>query len=167
MSLRGFSAVELFKATDPWTTQSLSEVLVNKYGRGALETKSGYQVFLSDKRLTAQQMDDLVFCSASTQGITHVKVSSLTYMSQTSLVLQVPVWRAARVVQHDSCLRQHLITRFCTTGNRWGCSSQKQSQHHKNRSARVLLQSVMDCLKRPNLHCRVDNYKLLPPAAIC
>lgn len=119
VSLRGFSAVELFKVTDPWTTQSLSEVLVNKYGRVALETKSGYQVFLSDKRLTAQQMDDLVFCSASTQG------------------------------------------------NRWGCSSQKQSQHQKNRSARVLLQSIMDCLKRPNLHCHMDSYKLLPPAAIC
>ena len=103
MSLRGFSAVELFKVTDPWTTQSLSEVLVNKYGRGALETKSRYQVFLSDKRLTAQQMDDLVFCSASTQGITHVKVSHTC--CQISLVLEIPVWRAtqqlfASIVDH-------------------------------------------------------------------
>ncbi len=155
--------MELFKVTDPWTTQSLSEVLVNKYGRGALETKSRYQVFLSDKRLTAQQMDDLVFCSASTQGITHVKVSSLTYMlSDLACASNSSLESYTTVV----CVQQ-LITRFYITGNRWGCSSQKQSQHHKNRSAKVLLQSVMDCLKRPNLHCRVNNYKLLPPAAIC
>lgn len=80
MSLHGLSAVELFNVTDPWTTQSLSEVLTNKYGRGGLETKSGYQVFLSDKRLTAQQMDDLVFCSAYIQGITYVKLSNVTCM---------------------------------------------------------------------------------------
>lgn len=80
MSLYGSSAVELFNVTDPWTTQSLSEVLINKYGRGGLETKSGYQVFLSDERLTAQQMDDLVFCSAYIQGITHVQLSNVTCM---------------------------------------------------------------------------------------
>ena len=80
MSLYESSAVELFNVTDPWTTQFLSDVLINKYGRGGLETKSGYQVFLSDERLTALQMDDLVFCSAYIQGITHVQLLNVTCM---------------------------------------------------------------------------------------
>lgn len=119
VSLYGSSAMELFNVTDPWTTQFLSEVLNNKFGRGGLETKSGYQVFLSDERLTAQQMDDLVFCPAYIQGNWQVH------------------------------------------------STQKQSQRRQKPYAKILLQSVVDCLKRPNVHCRTVNYKLLLPSAVC
>lgn len=53
---------EKFRFTDPWTTQSLSEVLRNKYGSGSLETKSGYQINLSNRPITTEEVADMMFC---------------------------------------------------------------------------------------------------------
>ena len=68
MSIRGFAYKELFYLSDPWTTESLWEVLTHKYGKGTLETQLGRQVLLSDKRLTSERVADLKFCPSSTQG---------------------------------------------------------------------------------------------------
>lgn len=68
VSIRGAACVELFYLTDPWTTQSLWEVLTSKYGKGTLETQLGRQLFLSDRKLTSEQVADLAFCPSLTQG---------------------------------------------------------------------------------------------------
>ncbi len=53
---------EKFLFTDPWTMQSLSEVLRNKYGSGGLQRRSGHQILLSDKPVTSEEVADIFFC---------------------------------------------------------------------------------------------------------
>ena len=53
---------EKFRFTDPWTMQSLSEVLMNKYGSGGLQSRSGHQIFLSNEPITTEEAADILFC---------------------------------------------------------------------------------------------------------